>query len=151
MTSDSSPTPSLAEALPDDATVTYQFRDASVPPKFHRSVRVTVTKDSSRIAIDSYGDVLAERSTPTPPAVWSALAGALTDLEHLAPSPAPEGCTGGTGRSVQVTSGARSLADVSAEFCGGSNAGLDVAMDAWIQPARSLFPSTEDLAPTGAG
>ena len=46
--------------LPDDATVTYAFTDSSVPPQYHRSVTLTVTRDEAHIVIDSYGDVLAD-------------------------------------------------------------------------------------------
>jgi hypothetical protein len=138
-------------ALPDDAVVTYDLRDSSVPPQFHRSVALTVTKGTSRIVIDSYGDVLADRTVPTPSAVWSALGSSLDEVERLRPSPPPQGCTGGTGRSVTVVTGPRTLVDVTAEFCGGSNPGLDEAMDAWVAPARMLFPPAQSLAPPDAG
>ncbi|MEI6361930.1 MAG: hypothetical protein WCP95_07325 [Actinomycetes bacterium] len=140
-----------ATGLADDATVTYTFRDASVPPPFHRSVTLTVARDTSRIVIDSYGDVLADTSVATPPDVWAELGTSIDEISHLTPSPPGEGCTGGTGRSVTVVSGTQTLADVDVEFCANSNAGLDSAMDAWIKPARDLFPSTEELAPPDKG
>ena len=136
-----------SSAMPSGAVVTYSYRDASVPPQFHRSVTLTVTQDASRILIDSYGEVLAERTVPTPAAVWAALGQSLDDVKAVRPSEPPAGCTGGTGRTVTVVAGSQTLADVSAEFCGGSNAGVDSTVDAWIQPARELFPPTEDLAP----
>ena len=35
-------TEEASTALPDDATVTYAFLGASVPPQYHRSVTLTV-------------------------------------------------------------------------------------------------------------
>jgi len=136
-----------AGGLTDDAVVTYEFHDSSVPPPFHRSVTLTVTKDSSHIVIDSYGDVLADRTDPTPPAVWSALGASLPDVTGLTVDPADTGCTGGTGITLTVESGGATLVDLDPQFCGGSNSGLDVAIDAWIAPARDIFPSTSVLAP----
>jgi hypothetical protein len=137
--------------LADDAIVTYAYRDASVPPAFHRSVTLTVSRDTSRIVVDSYGDVLADARVATPPAVWAALGASIDQVSSLAPTPPGEGCAGGTGRSVKVVSGTRKLVDVDAEFCANSNAGLDAAIDAWVSPARDLFPSTEELAPPETG
>lgn len=133
--------------LSDDAVVTYEFHDSSVPPPFHRSVTLTVTKDSSHIVIDSYGDVLADRTDPTPPAVWSALGASLPEVTGLTVDPADTGCTGGTGITLTVESGDATLVDLDPQFCGGSNSGLDAAIDAWIAPARDIFPSTSVLAP----
>jgi hypothetical protein len=143
-----SPTPTSSRLhLADDSTITYTLRDASVPPAFHRSVTVTVTKDTTHLVIDSYGDVLADKSTATPPEVWAMLDGGLPETRDITPAQVPRGCTGGTGRGLTIRSGDATVVDISAEFCGGSNTGLDTRIDAWILPARALFPSTEELAP----
>ena len=42
--------------------ITYHFGDASVPPPDHRSYVITVTKDNVGIIVDSYGEVLAEKT-----------------------------------------------------------------------------------------
>jgi hypothetical protein len=141
------PTSSVGSHLADDSKITYVLRDASVPPDFHRSVTVTVTKDTTKIAIDSYGDVLAERTAKTPPEVWLMLDSGLAEMHALRPVDDPKGCTGGTGRRLAVETGGTPQWDLSAEFCGGSNSGLDTRIDLWILPARALFPSTEELAP----
>ena len=138
-----------AVGLPDDATVTYAFMDASVPPQYHRSVTLTVTQDESRIVVDSYGDVLADERVPTPATVWQALGSTLPAVEDLKVSDAGQGCTGGTGIRLTVATPAQSLVDLAPEFCGGANEALEEPIDAWIAPARDLFAPTDVLAPEG--
>jgi hypothetical protein len=150
--------PSLADAsataatspstLPDDAAVTYAFHDSSVPPPYHRSVTLTLDRDSARIVVDSYGDVLADETTATTAQAWAELGATLASMIDLKVEPGPDGCTGGTSIDLVVTSGSTPIVDVSPEFCAGSNEGLDTAIDSWIAPARELFPATDVLAPT---
>jgi hypothetical protein len=129
--------------------VVYAFRDSSVPPQYHRSVTLTVTADDARIVIDSYGDVLADERTPTPPAVWQQLGDTLPALEALEVADPGEGCVGGTSVEVTVSTPQDVLLSLDPQFCGGSNDGLEEPIEAWIAPARDLFPSTDVLAPEG--
>ena len=133
--------------LPGDAVVTYAFRDSSVPPPYHRSVTLTVTRDESRLVIDSYGDVLADESVATAPEVWAALGDSLATVSSLEADAAGEGCVGGTGMDLRVASGDEVLVDLSPEYCGGSNEALEAPILAWIAPARDQFPPTDVLAP----
>ncbi len=135
--------------LPDDATVTYAFQDASVPPQYHRSVTLTVTREDARIVVDSYGDVLADERVPTPPAVWATLGETLPAVEGLTAADPEEGCTGGTGLRLTVATPAGPLVDLDPQFCGGSNDAIEAPITSWIAPARDLFPATDVLAPEG--
>lgn len=45
---------------------------------------------------------------------------------------------------------ADTLLDLDPQFCGGSNDALEAPIDAWIAPARDLFPATDVLALEGA-
>ena len=136
-------------ALPDDATVVYAFGDSSVPPAYHRSVTLTVKANETTIAVDSYGDVLAEESAATPAQVWQQLGDTLPALASLEVEPPQQGCVGGTTLRVTVSTPDEELLRLDPEFCGGSNEGLEKAIDAWIAPARDLFPPTDVLAPEG--
>lgn len=136
-------------ALPDDATVTYAFMDASVPPQYHRSVTLTVTQEESHIVVDSYGDVLADERVPTPPTVWETLGSTLPAVEDLVVTDPGQGCTGGTAVRLTVATAGGSLVELAPEFCAGSNEALEESIDAWIAPARDLFPATDVLAPEG--
>lgn len=144
-----SPSAPPATGLPDAATVAYRYNDSSVPPQYHRSVELTVTKDEARIVIDSYGDVLADESAPTPPGVWAELGATLPSLEGLTVDEVEGGCTGGTSVHLEVTAGTEVLVDLYPEFCAGANEALDPLINGWIAPARALFPPTGELAPEG--
>jgi hypothetical protein len=138
-----------AAGLPDDATVTYAFTDSSVPPRYHRSVTLTITRDEAQIVIDSYGDVLADERVETPTAVWETLGATLPAVEALTVEAPGEGCTGGTAVSLTVETPSGPSLDLDPEFCAGSNEGLEESIDGWIAPARDLFPPTDVLAPEG--
>lgn len=140
---------STSEGLPGDATVTYAFHDSSVPPQYHRSETLTVTKDQAHLVIDSYGDVLADETVATPADVWDELGRTLPEVTSLEAETVELGCTGGTSADLTVESGGEMIVDLSPEFCGGTNPGLEAPMAAWIQPARDLFPSIDVLAPEG--
>ncbi len=135
--------------LPDDATVTYAFTDSSVPPQYHRSVTLTVTRDEAHIVIDSYGDVLADERVPTPASVWETLGSTLPAVEALTVEASGEGCTGGTALRLTVETPSGPSVDLDPQFCAGSNEGLEESIDGWIAPARALFPATDVLAPEG--
>lgn len=137
--------------FPDDAVLTYHYNDSSVPPPYHRSETVVVTKDTTTLTIDSYGDVLATKTVDTPAEVWTMLGASLPDVEAAAPAKDVQGCTGGTGRGLQLVSGTRNALDMSVEVCGGVNEDVATVVDAYIAPARSLFPSTDELAPVTEG
>ena len=133
--------------LPDDAVVTYQFNDASVPPQYHRSYLVTVTRGETSIVVDSYGEVLAEEKTATPDAVWDDLSSGLAAIEALDPRDSEDGCVGGTSVDVAVVSQKESIVDFYVPECGGSNEDAGQAVQQWIAPARDLFPPMSELAP----
>jgi hypothetical protein len=135
--------------LPDDATVTYAFTDSSVPPQYHRSVTLTVTRDEAHIVIDSYGDVLADERVPTPASVWETLGSTLPAVEALTVEAPGEGCTGGTALTLTVETPSGPSLDLDPQFCAGSNEGLEEPINGWIAPARDLFPPTDVMAPEG--
>lgn len=139
----------VTTGLPDDATVTYAFTDSSVPPQYHRSVTLTVTRDEAHIVIDSYGDVLADERVPTPASVWETLGSTLPAVEALTVEASGEGCTGGTALRLTVETPSGPSVDLDPQFCAGSNEGLEESIDGWIAPARALFPATDVLAPEG--
>ena len=136
-----------------------------MPPQYHRSEELTIDRTTTRLVIDSYGDVLADESRPTPPEVWRGLVASIDAIAELPVEDAQEGCVGGTSQSIQVTSAQRSIVDsaqrsivdsaqrsivdVVADECAGANAQASKAIRDLIAPARSLFPPTETLAPTG--
>lgn len=138
-----------SSSVGEDGVIVYEFRDSSVPPPYHRSEQLVIDTSTSHLVIDSYGDVLADETRPTPPELWRALIDGLPAIAALRADEAPKGCVGGTGEGIRVTSGGRTLIELSIDECAGGNARLSEAIGRWIGPARDLFPPTEDLAPTG--
>ena len=138
---------SSSSALPDDAVITYAFHDSSVPPQYHRSFTLTVAKPESRIIIDSYGDTLADRTVTTADAVWSQLAATIDSVQGLSAAQPNDGCTGGTGADLTVASAGEEMLALSPQYCGDSNAATKAAIEAWIAPARAMFPPIDQLAP----
>ncbi|MGI9123354.1 MAG: hypothetical protein ACR2JM_01175 [Mycobacterium sp.] len=152
-TSGAAPIDGTAPALPATAVITYSFTDSSVPPQYHRSWTMTVTRARSEITVASYGSVLAQRSAETAADVWELLvAGFPVVVESAEPAgqrTAPQGCTGGTTEAVRVEDGPDLLIDRSVYNCGGKNSDVAEALRAWIAPARSQFPPTDVMAPPG--
>ena len=133
----------------DDVVITYRFQDSSVPPQYHRSEELTIDRMTTRLVIDSYGEVLADESRPTPPEVWRELVTAIESIASLPVEVSQEGCVGGTSTSVRVTTAGQITIDLLADECAGANAQASEAIADWIVPVRRLFPATEALAPTG--
>lgn len=145
----SSAATTVEPAVVDEMVIVYNFFDSSVPPPSHRSLELTVSRTQSRLVIDSYGDVLADESRPTPPEVWSGLVDGVPSLAALGVEGAQDGCVGGTGEAVHVSIAKQVILKLAVDACAGSNERVSDAIGSWIKPARDLFPSTEDLAPTG--
>ena len=41
-------------------TFVYNYQDSSVPPEYHRSYTIEISKDSLNLVVDSYGDIINE-------------------------------------------------------------------------------------------
>lgn len=134
--------------LPADATVTYAFRDSSMPPPYHRSFVITVDRDAARIVVDSYGTVLADQTAAMPPGTWQRISDTIADLDGIVIEEPEQGCTGGTGFALSVSDGGFAL---EGSACGGANSEAERRVSAWIAPVRSLFPPMDQLAPEGTG
>jgi hypothetical protein len=134
--------------LPADATVTYAFRDSSMPPPYHRSFVITVDRDAARIVVDSYGTVLADQTASMPPGTWQRMSDTIADLDGIVIEEPEQGCTGGTGFALSVSDGGFAL---EGSACGGANSEAEQRVSAWIAPVRSLFPPMDQLAPEGTG
>ena len=60
------------DELPGASKIVYHFKDRSVPPEYHRSYTIEVTKDSSSCIVDSYGNIICsflimDKDSPVPP------------------------------------------------------------------------------------
>lgn len=141
--------------MPDDglgpgARVTYHFQDSSVPPPYHRSYRLTFDRADARIVVDSYGEVLADRTASMPEQVWKRLSETFDSVRGLTAEEPEQGCTGGTGFALSVVDDGTQTLAVEGLACGGANSQTAEALSDWVAPVRALFPSMDQLAPEGA-
>lgn len=131
------------------ATVTYEFHDSSVPPPYHRSYVLTFDHASAHMVVDSYGDVVADRTAAVPPDAWSQVVRAFPDIRNLSLVEPEQGCTGGTSFVVNVADGGVTSFRAHGSNCGGVNSGAAEKVAEWVGPVRALFGPMNELAPDG--
>ena len=138
------------DRLGDATRVVLRFQDSSVPPEYHRSHTITVTRTSIEKVVDSYGKEIARASAPLDEAGFARVI-ELVRQHRLRPAPATDdgGCTGGTGHRVEVTAGDEVLLRGRVYHCGGSDTG-DLAGDVkgFAAALDRLAPAASD-APAG--
>lgn len=121
---------------PAEATLSYEFRDSSVPPEYHRSYTLELTGGDDgahgELVVDSYGDVLHEVDVEVDQAVWEQAVGDLAALD--VDESRADGCTGGTGRDVRLRAGGETVTAASIEVCGGEGEDAADELDAVIAP-----------------
>ena len=135
--------------LPPGATVTYEFHDSSVPPPSHRSYVLTFDHAGARIVVDSYGDVLADRTAPMTEDAWATVAQSYPDVAGIEVVEPAQGCTGGTSFAITVAGAGAADVAVHGSQCGGVNSDAADRVANWVAPVRALFPAMNELAPEG--
>ncbi|MFH1336735.1 MAG: hypothetical protein ABII96_09485 [Candidatus Zixiibacteriota bacterium] len=104
--------------------IRYDFSDASVPPEHHRSYTITVTPDAVRVVVDSYGDILADRTYGITDKQFSDVRNSL-EMNKIRNCTLgeDEGCTGGTSETISCTDGKKEIFSGSVYHCGGKDTG----------------------------
>jgi hypothetical protein len=112
------------DELPDASKIVYHFKDRSVPPEYHRSHTIEVTKDSSSCVVDSYGNIISSNHTIELPAFFNSLTAALAANEfERCDRSSYDGCTGGTVESLSIFKNDKMIFNEQVYHCGGSNYG----------------------------
>ena len=112
------------DELPDASAIIYHFKDSSVPPEYHRSYTIEVTKDSSSCVVDSYGDIISSKRNAEPPAFLYSLKAALATNEfERCDKSSYDGCIGGTDESLSIIKNDKTIFNENVYHCGGSNYG----------------------------
>lgn len=135
--------------LPPGATVTYEFHDSSVPPPYHRSYVLTFDHAGARIVVDSYGDILADRTAPMTADAWATVAQSYPDVAGIEIVEPAQGCTGGTSFAITVAGAGAADVALHGSQCGGVNSDAADRVANWVAPVRALFPAMNELAPDG--
>ena len=143
--------PLTPATLGPEAVVEYRYGDASVPPQYHRSYTLTITRTEVHAVVDSYGDVLAETTVPLPAEVWDRLAARVARLSGISDDDGDDGCTGGTSRELTVTDGDSVVVDADVSVCGGSGSDDADRIDDAVAPVIAAIPDFDALVHTDSG
>lgn len=135
--------------LPPAATVNYHFQDSSVPPPYHRSYTLTFDRNQVHIVVDSYGDVLADRTAPMTETAWNTVSNNFAAIRNISVREPEQGCVGGTSFALTVNNAGATVFALQASVCGGANSDATRRVRDWVQPVRTLLPSMDELAPEG--
>ena len=135
--------------LPPNAAVKYHFQDSSVPPQYHRSYTIDFDRSQVHIVVDSYGDVLADRTAPMTETAWNTVSNNFASIRNVKVREPDEGCVGGTGFALTVNDAGATVFALQASVCGGANSDAARRVRDWVQPVRTLLPSLDEMAPEG--
>lgn len=112
------------EILSKTQSIVYRFGDASVPPQFHRSYSITITEDTLSVVVDSYGDVLHQKSFPFTVDDFTKVKQMIKKHKignvNLGED---DGCTGGTTESLALYGINGILFSGTVYHCGGNDCG----------------------------
>lgn len=98
--------------------IEYNYTDSSVPPEFHRSYKIKITKDKISIVVDSYGDIITKRAFKLTKVNFNKIQTAVEKIDFDFKFPSLRGCTGGVGREFIVKNETETK-KISVYYCGG--------------------------------
>ncbi len=127
--------------------IAYYFRDAPVPPVYHRSYSITVTLDRVNIVVDSYGDLLTEEGYTISSEQFETVLHSLS-RNKITNSALGEnkGCTGGTCETISYSDGEKAIFTGTVYHCGGEDFGdLGGDVKSFADDVRRLVPDLEKL------
>ena len=128
--------------------IVYRFTDASVPPQYHRSYTVTATSNDVRVVVDSYGDIVADRTFGMSERKMQVLVQSLDDcgIESTKAGNAQDECTGGTSRSIRIFSEGTLLMEGTVHNCGGRFFGnLSGDLECFERSIQGIIPDFSRL------
>ncbi len=131
-----------ALSLSDEAVIEYHFGDSSVPPEYHRSYDLTVTKGNVHIVVDSYGTLINEVDRPLDDDVWSVLIDEVDSVDGLAEGSSDDGCTGGTSSTLKIVDGGTVVVNADAFLCGGEGS---EALNEFVAPVVASISDFDEL------
>ncbi len=127
--------------------IVYHYHDASVPPQYHRSYKITVSPGVVRIKVDSYGDILVEKTYKLSDQEFDNVFQSFKKNEiGYAESTDDNGCTGGTGETIVFSTDQVEIVSGTMYHCGGKDTGsLKGDVQAFADDVRKLVPDLEEL------
>lgn len=128
--------------------IVYHFKDASVPPQYHRSYTITITRQIVHIIVDSYGDIVADATTDIPEQIMDDLV-KFIEIYQIKKKDRKRDkmeCTGGISKSLTVYSASNILLDGTVYQCGGRIEGsISGDIDSFTKKIEGLVPDFINL------
>lgn len=128
--------------------IIYRFRDASVPPQYHRSYRISVTATKANVVVDSYGKRLNESTVELTPPEFQAVLDVLekSQITQETETEATPRAIGGKLEYLQLFDHDLEILNANTSSSGGQGAGkLCGDTKAVRQCLRNLFPNFKSL------
>lgn len=128
--------------------IEYSFKDASVPPQYHRSYKITITGDRLHLIVDSYGDILVDRITNIPEQIIDDLVKYIKQyrIEERYHKSVMSTITGTTSKSLILYSGKDIiLKGVVHQIKGRYEGSLSGDIDSFTQKIERTIPDFTDL------
>lgn len=128
----------------------YRYNDSSVSSEYQRNYEITLTEKGVKIVVDSYGDILEEKSFSLSKGQTSKFFDGLGEysLEILEEgSDMNNGCVGGTSDSLKMYDKENFLTlDGVRSSCGGqTNGNISGDFDSLVNDITELVPNFENL------
>ena len=128
--------------------IVYRYKDASIPPEYHRSYTIQVNANRVHIVVDSYGAILAERTYDISEKRFNDLLESVkkNKIRHCIRMRVESGCTGGTTEKISLFNGSNQLFIGHVYHCRGKDYGnLCGDIEAFSDEVKSLVPDIESL------
>jgi len=122
--------------------IEYDFGDSSVPPKYHRSYKIRIMEDTISITVDSYGDILNEKSFPLAENDLNEIINAVKNIDFNKKYSENEGCTGGVTKALTLKTKTSEF-KVDVYVCGGLSKNDMLELDAAAAVITSKIPDFE--------
>ncbi len=123
------------------------FKDASVPPAYHRSYQLFFTPAKAQYRLYAYDSTLVVEEIPFSKTQFDKLTALFLQygVKSGKPNGLTKGCTGGTSRYVQGFTMGKKQLNGSVYYCGGKTDGNIVGnLPELCREARKYFPKAVD-------
>lgn len=127
--------------------INYRFGDSSVPPQYHRSYTVVLTKDTLHIKVDSYGSIISDTTYSIKQEQFDSIVSGI-EKYNIKECKAVEntGCSGGTTKSLLYYSGDEKVFSGYNYFCGGEVFGtMSGEINLFASEIKKLIPNLTSL------
>ncbi len=129
--------------------IVYHFGDAPIPPEYHRICAITVTPDTVKIVVDSYGDILVEKVREITKDQFEHVVRSLDRngiTKSMLKEKQDEDCVGGTHKTVAYSCGESKMFSGTVYHCGGKDSeDLQGDVKSFADDLRTLVPDLEEL------